>query len=180
MPEQIEIVPSKQSGGGYARWFVLAALVIVLDQWAKYAILHHFFQGEILAVTPYFNLTLAYNQGAAFGALNEAGGWQRWLFSALGIGASVWIAFMLRKYGQKKLFSIALALIMGGALGNVADRFAHDGLVVDFLDFHWEMHHFAVFNLADAAITCGAALLLLESYIDHRKARHARPASPGE
>ena len=180
MPEQVEIAPLPQGKGGYAHWFALAMLVIILDQWAKYAILGHFSRDETLPVTSFFNLTLAYNEGAAFGMLNEAGGLQRWLFAALGIGASVWIAFMLVKHGGKKLFSLALALIMGGALGNVVDRFSHDGHVVDFLDFHWGMHHFAVFNLADAAITCGAMLLLLESFIDNRRTRRAHPASTGD
>ena len=180
MHEQVESVSPPQGRGGYARWFALAALVVILDQWAKYAILNHFTLGETYAITSFFNLTLSYNEGAAFGMLNEAGGWQRWAFAALGLGASLWIAFLLRKRGNQKLFSFALALIMGGALGNVVDRFTHEGHVVDFLDFHWEMHHFAFFNLADSAITCGAVLLLLESIIDNRRTRNAHPASTGE
>ncbi len=170
MPEQAASNPVLQ-GRGYLRWLGLAGLVIVLDQWAKYAILGHFAYGETMAVTPFFNLTLAYNKGAAFSMLQDAGGWQRWLFSALAIGASVWIAFLLRKHAAQKLFCFALALIMGGALGNVIDRFAHDGKVVDFLDFHWDTLHFAAFNVADSAITCGAVLLLLEGLITGRKAR---------
>ena len=169
MHEQTGTPSRPQGWGGLAGWLGLAALVIILDQWAKYAILGHFSRDETLPVTSFFNLTLAYNQGAAFGMLNDAGGWQRWMFAAIGVGASVWITFMLRKHSGKKLFSFALALIMGGALGNVIDRFAHDGHVVDFLDFHWGMHHFAVFNLADAAITCGALLLFLDHFIEAGK-----------
>ncbi len=180
MPEQAAAKPLPQGRGRYARWFGLAVLVIVLDQWAKYAILSHFAYGETLPVTSFFNLVLTYNQGAAFGMLHDAGGWQRWAFSALGIGASAWIAVLLYRHAGQKLFSFALALIMGGALGNVIDRFAHDGKVVDFLDFHWDTLHFAAFNLADSAITCGAALLLLESYLNHRRERAAPTATSGE
>ncbi|HKB59422.1 MAG TPA: signal peptidase II [Gallionellaceae bacterium] len=177
---------------GYWRWLGLAGLVIVLDQLSKYAVLAHFTPGESKPITFFFDLTLAFNQGAAFSFLHNAGGWQRWLLSALAIGASVWIAWWLRRHGGTKLFRLALALIMGGALGNVVDRFTHDGAVVDFLDFHlprpyelnllgyhWALNHFPAFNLADSAITCGAALLLLEALIEHRKTRRARTASPG-
>jgi len=162
---------------GYARWLILSSLVIILDQWGKYAIGSHLEYGEAYAVTPFFNLVLAHNQGAAFSFLNDAGGWQRWLLSALAIAASVWIVQLLRKrqhYGhrQQKLFCLALALILGGALGNLVDRIAY-GYVVDFLDFHWNQNHFPAFNLADSAITCGAALLLWESFVN-------KPALPGE
>ncbi len=189
MPEQAQDKPAPQAGKRYWLLLGLAGLVIILDQWAKYAILQHFAFGETLPVTSFFDLTLAYNQGAAFGFLHQAGGWQRWLLSALAIGASAWIAWWLRQHGGTKLFRIALALIMGGALGNVVDRFTHDGYVVDFLDFHlphpyelnilgdqWILQHFPAFNIADSAITCGAALLLLEAVMEHRKARTSRAA----
>ena len=182
-----------QSGAGFWLLLGLAALVIALDQWAKYAILTHFAYGETLPLTSFFDLTLTYNQGAAFGFLHQAGGWQRWLLSALGIGVSLWITWWLRWQGGAKLFRFSLALIMGGALGNVIDRFIHDGVVVDFLDFHlaqpyelnilghqWLLQHFPAFNLADSAITCGVALLLLEGYIEHRRAHRVRTASSGE
>ncbi len=180
MPEQTAGNPAPQGRGVFVLWLGLAGVVILLDQWAKYAILGHFAYGETMAVTPFFNLTLTYNQGAAFSLLHDAGGWQRWLFTMLGIGVSAWIIFLLRKHAAQKLFCFALALIMGGALGNVIDRLAHDGKVVDFLDFHWDTLHFAAFNLADSAITCGAVLLLLEGLITGRKARTGRPASSGE
>ncbi len=166
-------------GGGWGLWLALSALVIVLDQMSKYAIVSHFAYGEAHGVTSFFNLVRAHNQGAAFSLLQEAGGWQRWLFTAIAIGASVWVVQLLRKHPDQKLFCLSLALIMGGALGNLADRIVR-GYVVDFLDFHWELHHFPAFNVADSAITCGAALLLLESFIKNRKERDAHPASPGE
>jgi signal peptidase II len=148
-----------------ARWLALAALVIVLDQWSKAEINSHFGYGDNLGLTGFFSLVLAHNQGAAFSFLNEAGGWQRWLFSAIAVVAAVWITWLLRRHEQQKLFCFALALILGGALGNLIDRIAY-GYVVDFLDFHWNAHHFPAFNLADSAITCGAALLLWDSFMN--------------
>jgi len=143
-------------------WLAVAAVVIVLDQWSKAAISSHFVYGESFAVTPFFNLVLAHNTGAAFSFLNDAGGMQRWLFSVIAIAASVWIVWLLRKHPSQKLFCFALSFILGGALGNLIDRIAY-GYVVDFLDFYWKHYHFAAFNLADSAITCGAALLIWDS-----------------
>lgn len=145
------------------RWLTIAAIVIVLDQLSKAAISSHFAYGESLAVTPFFNLVLAHNTGAAFSFLNDAGGMQRWLFSAVAIAASVWIVWLLRKHPTQKLFCFALAFILGGALGNLIDRIVY-GYVVDFLDFYWGGYHFAAFNLADSAITCGAGLLIWDSF----------------
>ena len=155
------------------RWLGLAALVIVLDQLSKAAINSHFVFGESVAVTSFFNLVLAHNTGAAFSFLSDAGGAQRWLFSAIAIVASVWIVWLLRKHQEQKLFSFALAFILGGAMGNLIDRIAY-GYVVDFLDFHWSGYHFAAFNLADSAITCGAALLIWDSF---RNKEHGTAAS---
>jgi signal peptidase II len=145
------------------RWLGLGALVIVLDQWSKAAISGHFAYGESMALTSFFNLVLAHNQGAAFSMLNDAGGWQRWLFSGIAVIAALWITLLLRKHEQQKLFCFALALILGGALGNLIARIAY-GYVVDFLDFYWNEHHFPAFNLADSAITCGAGLLLWDGF----------------
>lgn len=145
------------------RWLLVAVVVIVLDQLSKAVINSHFVFGETLAVTSFFNLVLAHNTGAAFSFLSDAGGMQRWLFSAIAVVASVWIVWLLRKHQTEKLFCFALAFILGGALGNLIDRIAY-GYVVDFLDFHWGGYHFAAFNLADSAITCGAALLILDSF----------------
>ena len=146
------------------RWLGLAALVIVLDQITKLWIISDFVYGEGMRVTNFFNLVHARNMGAAFSFLSDAGGWQRWLFSAIAVVAAVWITWLLRKHAQEKLFCFALALILGGALGNLIDRIAY-GYVVDFLDFYWKSYHFPAFNVADSAITCGATLLVLESFM---------------
>jgi signal peptidase II len=145
------------------RWLLVAVVVIVLDQLIKAAINSHFVFGESVAVTSFFNLVLAHNTGAAFSFLSDAGGMQRWLFSIIAIAASVWIVWLLRKHQTEKLFCFALAFILGGALGNLIDRMAY-GYVVDFLDFYWGGYHFAAFNLADSAITGGAALLIWDSF----------------
>jgi signal peptidase II len=144
-------------------WLAISLIVIILDQLSKTAISSHFVYGEGMAVMPHFNLVLAHNTGAAFSFLHDAGGVQRWLFSAIAIIASVWIIWLLRKHQSQKLFCFALAFILGGALGNLIDRIAY-GYVVDFLDFYWDNYHFAAFNLADSAITCGAALLIWDSF----------------
>jgi signal peptidase II len=166
MPDALSPSPSPASGRGeLLRWLGVSALVIVLDQWSKAAINSHFAYGESMALAPFFNLVLVHNHGAAFSFLNDAGGWQRWLFSALAVIAAVWITLLLRKHLQQKLFCFALALILGGALGNLIDRISY-GYVVDFLDFYWNGHHFPAFNLADSAITCGAVLLLWDGFMN--------------
>ncbi|MFH2139616.1 MAG: signal peptidase II [Pseudomonadota bacterium] len=154
------------------RWLLLAVIVIVLDQTSKLAISSHFVYGELLAITSFFNLVLAHNTGAAFSFLSDAGGMQRWLFSLIAVVASVWIVWLLRKHQAENVFALALALILGGALGNLIDRIAY-GYVVDFLDFHWAGYHFAAFNVADSAITCGAALLIWDGI---RGKKHERTA----
>ena len=147
-----------------SRWLGLSALIIVLDQLSKMWITGHFSYGESLHVLSVFNLVLAHNTGAAFSFLSDAGGMQRWLFSIIAIAASIWIVWLLRRHVAQTLFALALSMILGGALGNLIDRIAY-GYVVDFLQFHWNGHYFPAFNLADSAITCGAALLLLESFV---------------
>jgi signal peptidase II len=146
-----------------SKWLTLSALVIILDQVSKAWITSYFAFGESLAVFSIFNLVLAHNTGAAFSFLSDAGGMQRWLFSVIAIVASVWMVWLMRQHAQQKLFCFALAMILGGALGNLIDRIAY-GYVVDFLDFYWDTYHFPAFNLADSAITCGAALLMWESF----------------
>lgn len=145
------------------KWFAGSAAVIVLDQLTKLWMSSHFSYLEGYPVTAFFNLVLVHNTGASFSMLSDAGGWQRWLFSGIALVASVWIVWLLRKHQQQKLFCIALVLILGGAIGNLIDRVLY-GYVVDFLDFHWGEHHFAAFNMADAAINVGAALLLWDSF----------------
>jgi signal peptidase II len=145
------------------KWLTLSALVIILDQLSKAWITNHFVFGESFAVLGVFNLVLAHNTGAAFSFLNDAGGMQRWLFSFIAIAASVWIVLLLRTHAAQALFAFALSLILGGALGNLIDRISY-GYVVDFLSFHWDEHYFPAFNLADSAITCGAFLLIIDSF----------------
>lgn len=152
-------------------WLVVAALVIVLDQATKLAIEEAFEYGDVRPLTPFFNLVLTYNKGAAFSFLATAGGWQHVFLTAIGIGASVFIVWLLARHGAaQRLFSLALALILGGAIGNVIDRLAY-GHVIDFLDFHWSGWHFPAFNVADSAIVSGAALLVLDELLRIRQAR---------
>jgi len=146
-----------------SRWLGMSVLVVVLDQLSKLWITSHFTYGEHFYVFGVFDLVLAHNTGAAFSFLSDAGGMQRWLFTAIAVAASVWIIWLLRKHRAQVLFALALSLILGGALGNLIDRIAY-GYVVDFLSFHWGGHYFPAFNLADSAITCGAFLLILDSF----------------
>jgi signal peptidase II len=142
-----------------ASWLGLAGLVILLDQACKLWVLGSFHLGEILPVTDYFNLVLVFNSGAAFSFLASAGGWQKWFFVALALAISAWLVVMIRHHASERLLPAALALVLGGALGNVIDRLRF-GAVVDFLDFHLAGWHWPAFNVADSAITVGVALLL--------------------
>ena len=152
-----------------APWLLISAVVIALDQTTKIAIQRAFSFGDSVPITGFFNLVLTYNKGAAFSFLSAASGWQGLLFTLIGIGASAFIVWMLTRHGKQKLFSVALALILGGALGNVIDRLAY-GHVIDFLDFHVGNWHWPAFNVADSGIVCGAALLILEEVLRMRKA----------
>jgi signal peptidase II len=144
------------------KWLGLAAAVLILDQLTKQAITHTFSLHEMLELTPFFNLVLVYNRGAAFSFLSDAAGWQRELFIAIALAASIWIAWLLRKYAAQTMFCVALSLILGGAVGNVIDRLLY-GAVVDFLDFHALGYHWPAFNVADSAISCGAVLLIWDA-----------------
>lgn len=153
------------------RWIAIAALIIVADQITKAVITRHFMFGESLTVTSFFNLVLAYNSGAAFSFLADAGGWQRWFFAAVALIASLVIVYFLRKHSDEPRFCLALALILGGALGNLIDRILLSH-VVDFLDFHAAAYHWPAFNVADSAITIGALILIWESF----RSKSTRPA----
>ncbi len=155
------------------RWLGLSALVIVFDQISKLWISDRFVYGESFTVLKVFDLVLWHNEGAAFSFLNEAGGMQRWLFTSIAILASAWIIWLLRKHADRTLFAFALSMILGGALGNLIDRISY-GYVIDFLLFHWNEHTFPAFNLADSAITCGAALLILDSFTEKKHATATR------
>lgn len=141
------------------RWLLLSGVIVALDQAAKYAAVAALAGKPPLEVTSFFNMVLVYNRGAAFSFLAGAGGWQRELFTGIALIASAWIIWLLRRHAQQTLFCVALALVLGGAIGNVIDRLMI-GAVVDFLDFHAYGWHWPAFNVADSAITCGAALLI--------------------
>lgn len=143
-------------------WLGIAFIVILLDQLSKITITTLFEHGEEKFVTGFFNLVLAYNEGAAFSFLSNQGGWQRYFFTAIALGAVGFIIYLLKKHAGQRLFCWALALIMGGAIGNVIDRLAY-GHVIDFLDFHWQgIGHFPAFNIADTGITIGAILFIFD------------------
>jgi signal peptidase II len=144
------------------KWLALAALIVAADQLAKYAAVQNLGLNQAVAVTPFFNLILVYNRGAAFSFLSDAAGWQRGLFIAIALIASAWIVSLLRKYPHQRLFALALSLVLAGAVGNVIDRILI-GAVIDFLDFHALGYHWPAFNVADSAITCGAALLIWDA-----------------
>lgn len=158
------------SGSSLAPWLGISLIVILFDQLTKIAVTKVFAYATPYAVAPFFNFLLIFNRGAAFSFLSSATGWQRWAFTALGIVAACVIVYLLKRHGNQKLFSTALSLIMGGALGNVIDRLVH-GHVIDFLDFHVGGWHWPAFNLADSAIVVGAVLLVLDEL---RRVRGAR------
>ena len=160
-------------GGGSASplpWLGLALIVLIADQFTKTLILGYYRLGDATYITSFFNVVRAHNTGAAFSFLADSSGWQRWFFTAIGVGAALFIVWLLRSHAGQKLFSFALACIMGGAIGNVIDRLMH-GYVVDFLDFHIAGRHFPAFNVADSAITIGALCLVFDELIRVRKGR---------
>lgn len=146
----------------------LAALVLVLDQASKLAVLRLLEPYQAVPLIPGFNLTLAFNRGASFSFLADAGGWQRWLFSAISLAASVVIVVLLRRTAPAdRLNAGGLSLVLGGAVGNLIDRLWL-GHVVDFLDVYYGASHWPAFNIADSAITVGAGLLLLGMWRQER------------
>jgi signal peptidase II len=159
-----------KSSGALLPWLGLALLIILADQFTKVLILGYYKLGDATYVTSFFNVVRVHNTGAAFSFLANAGGWQRWFFTGIGIVAAIFIVWMLKSHPGQKLFSFALACILGGAIGNVIDRSMH-GYVVDFLDFHYANWHFPAFNVADAAITIGAVCLILDELLRVRKSR---------
>jgi signal peptidase II len=145
-------------------WLGLALILLIADQLTKVLILGYYQLGDATYVTGFFNIVRVHNSGAAFSFLASASGWQRWFFTVIGIAAAVFIVWMLKSHAGQKLFSFALACILGGAVGNVIDRLLY-GYVVDFLDFHYAGWHFPAFNIADAAITVGAVCLILDELL---------------
>ncbi|MEQ1602373.1 MAG: lipoprotein signal peptidase [Methylophilaceae bacterium] len=143
-------------------WLALSGVVMALDIYSKHLVQQALLYGEQRPVTSFFNLVLFHNEGAAFSFLAGAGGWQRIFFSAIALVAAVIIVDLLRKHAEQKVFSLGLALILGGALGNLYDRVSL-GYVVDFLFFHYETFYWPAFNVADSAIVGGVMLLLWDS-----------------
>ncbi len=143
-------------------WLLYSAAVIALDQLTKHWVVQAFSYGDSLSLTSFFNLVRAHNSGAAFSFLADAGGWQRVFFIAVASIASAVIFYLLRKHHRETLFSLALSLVLGGALGNLIDRIRW-GYVVDFLDFFYGSYHWPAFNVADMAISGGVMLLILDS-----------------
>jgi len=159
-----------------APWLALIALVIVLDQVTKeWALAQSILaRGERIEVTFFFDLVLAFNRGAAFSFLAEHSGWQRWFFSVLALAVSAWLLALTWQHRRERLLPFAFALIIGGAIGNVIDRFNH-GAVVDFLSFHAGPYYWPAFNLADSAITLGVGLMLIGHF---RTSTNTPPENP--
>ncbi len=161
---------TRKSGNAMLPWLGIAAIVILLDQVTKTMILKTMAIGATHTVTSFFNIVHWRNTGAAFSFLHASSGWQRWLFVGLAVVAVIFIVWMLARHGGQRLFSWALALILGGAIGNVIDRLLH-GSVVDFIQLHWHGAAFPSFNVADSAIMVGAALLILDELLRVRRGR---------
>ena len=151
-------------------WLGLAGFVILMDQFSKSLVLQHFGVGESLRVTSFFDWVLVYNPGAAFSFLSSSTGWQRWFFVALAIVICSWLLVMVRKHQHELLQPLAFSLVIGGALGNVIDRFRF-GAVVDFLYFHIANYSWPAFNLADSAICLGVGLMVLVQLRENRAHR---------
>lgn len=162
---------AKNTSPSLLLWLGIALVVLLADQFTKLLIVGSFQLGDSQTVTSFFNLVRVHNSGAAFSFLSSASGWQRWLFTGIGVLATGFIIYMLRSHPTQKLFCFALALVLGGAVGNVIDRLLY-GHVIDFLDFHWDWlsplfldGHFPAFNIADSAISVGTVCLLVDELI---------------
>jgi signal peptidase II len=150
-----------------ALWLGLSVLIVVLDQVTKYAIAQVLSPGDRVALLPFFSLVLTYNPGAAFSFLASAAGWQRYFFIVIALVVSAVLVWMMVKNRQDGFLCFALALVLGGAIGNVIDRMTI-GAVVDFILLHWRQYHWPAFNVADSSITVGAALLIWDGFVRSR------------
>ncbi len=166
---------AKNTSPSMLLWLGIALVVLLADQFTKLLIVGSFQLGDSQTITSFFNLVRVHNSGAAFSMLSTASGWQRWFFTGIGVVATGFILYMLRSHPSQKLFCFALALVLGGAVGNVIDRIAY-GHVVDFLDFHWDWlspvfyeGHFPAFNIADSAISVGAVGLIVDELLRVRR-----------
>lgn len=156
------------------QWLLFALVLVAVDQGTKYWVRTALTWGERVSISSFFDLTLLYNKGAAFSFLADEAGSQRWLLTGIAAAAIVLLIFWLYRYPQDKWLSLALSCILGGAAGNAIDRL-HAGQVTDFFLFYWNNWYFPAFNMADIAITCGAALLILDEILRMQRARrHSR------
>jgi signal peptidase II len=149
-------------------WFAVSAAIVIADQITKWLVLEHFAPGARVELTGFFNLVLVFNKGAAFSLLSDAAGWQTPLLVAFALGAAAVVTVLLVRSPGRRVFCAGLALVLGGALGNVIDRLRL-GQVVDFLDLHAAGWHWPAFNVADSAITVGAVLLILDGFRHHER-----------
>jgi len=161
---------TRSATGSMLPWLALAFILVIADQFTKVLILGYYRLGDSTTITSFFNIVRAHNTGAAFSFLASADGWQRWLFTGIGIAATLFIVYLLKTHPGQKLFCFALACVLGGAVGNVVDRLLH-GYVVDFLQFHWRGWYFPAFNIADSGITIGAACLILDELLRVRRSK---------
>ncbi len=155
---------------GMLPWLGLALLLFLVDQFTKVLILGYYALGDSTYVTSFFNIVRVHNPGAAFSFLASASGWQRWFFTALGIGAAIFIVWLLRSHSNQRLFAFSMACLLGGAVGNVVDRVLY-GYVVDFVQLHYAGWAFPAFNVADSAITAGAVGMILDELLRVRRGR---------
>lgn len=153
-----------------SKWFSISAVLVAFDLYTKHLVQQAFVYGEHLNITPFFDLVRYHNEGAAFSFLANAGGWQKWFFTGFSLIAIAVIIYLLKKHSTQKLFCIGLALVLGGAIGNLYDRVTL-GYVVDFLYFYYQQWAWPAFNVADSAICVGVALLVLDS-IKNEKPDH--------
>lgn len=142
-------------------WLIISAIIVLIDGLTKYWIQQNLGYGEHVTITTFFDLVRYHNEGAAFSFLSNAGGWQKWFFTAIATIASVVLVYLLKTHSRQKLFCVGLALILGGALGNLYDRVSL-GYVVDFIFVHYQTYYWPAFNVADSAICVGVAILLLD------------------
>jgi signal peptidase II len=161
----------QENRGRVTKWLLLSAIVVLVDQLTKAYISRHYGEFEFTTLLPVLDITLMHNVGAAFSFLAGASGWQRWLFIALAMGVSIAIVvWLFRMPRSKVLLAAGLSLVLGGAIGNLIDRIRL-GYVVDFIHFHWDRAYFPAFNVADSAITVGAAFLLLDALFEPKGAK---------